>query len=346
MSVSCRPCDYAATLSRIPKLSRMIDQRRALRGAHRDWPDWCYLPDDLWTKDGWPFNIGEALNDPDALDQIQGDIVLAIWRITKGIYRFDSTVYSAISDTPITGNIPCEILFHLPEWCVYVETPAQNYADDNLHGFFATLNWDEGGEMELHLLLDRDAGLQSVVLPLGSWTLDDAVRKSEKGTAEWLEYVKPSMKQLGVHEWEQYALGERATPSALAPLVSLLVYLCSENAEFGSGTRPTRPQPKNTKRGPRIFPADKPTTWAIGVRMGAALRREYRNEDSQPQGGSHASPRGHIRRAHWHSYWTGPRTSDARTLIVRWIPPIPVNLNDHDDLPAVVRAVGNADDKA
>lgn len=36
-------------------------------------------------------------------------------------------------------------------------------------------------------------------------------------------------------------------------------------------------------------------------------------------------PRGHIRRAHWHSFWKG--TGEARCLDVRWLPPIPVNLD-------------------
>ncbi|WP_297391173.1 hypothetical protein [Acidiferrobacter sp.] len=333
-----------------------VDRVRAMRGrTHQyapaecaragllDWPDWCYAPQFVWES-GASEVIGQPLNlNYDDAMLLAGMMTLGTWRITKGIYRFDTTTYSEIHDTPISGDIPCEILYRLPEWCVYVETPSGAYCDplhghEAIYGFFALLDYGmKPQETYLILALHTGKGIMPFILPLGPWTLADAVRKT------WIT----AMNTIPGHPCQQSDTDADGIARALEPLLSLLVYLCSEAAEIGSGAhRPANPQPKRTKRGPRIFPADKPTTWDVGVRMGAALRREYRNEDSQPQGGSHASPRGHIRRAHWHSYWTGPRTSDARTLIVRWIPPIPVNLNDHDDLPAVVRAVGNADDKA
>ena len=48
---------------------------------------------------------------------------LAAWRVTQGIYRFDPTTFDALWETPVTGDIPTEVLFHLPEWCVYIPTP-------------------------------------------------------------------------------------------------------------------------------------------------------------------------------------------------------------------------------
>jgi len=46
-----------------------------------------------------------------------------------------------------------------------------------------------------------------------------------------------------------------------APLVSLLLYLCGDGADY---ERRERPHPKRTKLGWRLFPADKPTTWDVG----------------------------------------------------------------------------------
>jgi hypothetical protein len=57
--------------------------------------------------------------------------------------------------------------------------------------------------------------------------------------------------------------------------------------------------------------------------------------------GTHASPRHHIRRAHWHSYWLGKRDQrDARSAILKWLPAIPVNVTGVDDLTTTVRDVG------
>jgi hypothetical protein len=60
-------------------------------------------------------------------------------------------------------------------------------------------------------------------------------------------------------------------------LVSLVLYLCSENAEIrpgGGGDRlPAYPEPKKTKKGSRLFPPDRPTDLEVGYRLGASLRR-------------------------------------------------------------------------
>ena len=33
---------------------------------------------------------------------------LAAWRMTQGIYRIDPTLYAALSETPIAGDIPAQ----------------------------------------------------------------------------------------------------------------------------------------------------------------------------------------------------------------------------------------------
>ena len=60
--------------------------------------------------------------------------------------------------------------------------------------------------------------------------------------------------------------------------------------------------------------------------------------------GTHASPRPHIRRAHWHSFWIGKKDQpDARSVTLKWLPPIPVNVTGVDDLTTTVRDVGDPD---
>jgi hypothetical protein len=52
-------------------------------------------------------------------------------------------------------------------------------------------------------------------------------------------------------------------------------------------------------------------------------------------------PAPHIRRAHWHTFWTGPRSGAPRKPALKWIPPIPVAFGDvePDTLPAVIHRV-------
>jgi hypothetical protein len=45
----------------------------------------------------------------------------------------------------------------------------------------------------------------------------------------------------------------------------------------------------------------------------------------------------HVRAAHWHHFWKGPRDG-ARELVLRWLPPILVKMDEAPDL-ATVRSV-------
>jgi len=132
-----------------------------------------------------------------------------------------------------------------------------------------------------------------------------------------------------------------ATARYIEPLVSLLLYICSEAADYNNDATPSHAQPVKTKKGLRFFPPTVPQIWGVGERMGAALRRaESQNPgdtDTTPVEGK-TSPRPHIRRAHWHSFWTGPRDGE-RKRVVKWLPPTGVSMDyaEPNDAPLVIR---------
>ena len=49
--------------------------------------------------------------------------VYATWRMTQGIYRFHPEANAALVETPVTGPLPIEVFYQLPQWCVFIETP-------------------------------------------------------------------------------------------------------------------------------------------------------------------------------------------------------------------------------
>ena len=71
--------------------------------------------------------------------------------------------------------------------------------------------------------------------------------------------------------------------------------------------------------------------------MGSAIRhyRQVRLQESEKSGRPGEMMAPHIRRAHYHHFWKGPL--DDRELTVKWLPPIPVNVNG--DLPVTIRPV-------
>lgn len=214
---------------------------------------------------------------------------LGTWRVTQGIYRFDPTLYAEIIDTPVAGDLPNDVLYRMPEWCVYIETPGMQWFGTPLNGFFSHLEFDaNSGRPELRLLLDTATHLTPLPLHLGQWPLAESIRRM-------IDIA--SIQAMGVGIAPPAGV-TRPLSEAVEPLISLLLYLCSQNAEIGDGNRfPANPEPKKTKRGLRIFAPDKPVTWNVGIRLGAALRKA--RAESEAGDGTHAGPLPHVRRAHW-----------------------------------------------
>ena len=72
----------------------------------------------------------------------------------------------------------------------------------------------------------------------------------------------------------------------------------------------------SARRGPRLFPASEPRVWHVGEETGARLRQASAARRTPEE---RNAPRPHQRRAHWHTYRTGPRREG---YLVRWLHPI------------------------
>ena len=307
------------------------DQFRAGRGKDLpDWPDWCFAP--MAAAYAIVSGGGDNRVSPAQVGDIARVAALAAWRPTQGIFRFDPALYGALIQTTLTGDLPCEVLFRLPAWCVYIETPGREWMGSELHGFFAHMERDVGtGRDELRLLMDSRAGLLPVPIHLGPWPLSEAVSRAIDLSRAHATVIGAPMPD-GV---------DGVLADGVAPLLSLLLYLCADEAEIGDGTRhPTMPKPKRTNKGWRHFPPDAPSVWDVGVRIGAALRRAYHASETGQgtidQATGRARPRAHVRNAHWHTFLAGHGRTERK---LKWLPPIPVNIGDIDTLPTTVRPV-------
>ncbi|MEW6213482.1 MAG: hypothetical protein AB1631_34625, partial [Acidobacteriota bacterium] len=260
---------------------------------------------------------------------------LAAWRMTRGIYRFDRTLFNHLIETPIEGKIPIEVLYRLPEWCVYIETPGLILLGEEMAGFFAHLEWVPDLQVEeLRLLANLSSSLYPVALHL---TGGDLVSALDASLAE----SNAQLRRLGYSPIKMQTDHISMWAASIAPMLSLVLYLCTVNSELrdsrGTDRQPSNPGLKKTKHGRKLFAAQGPTEWEAGYRLGAALRAAER-EDSTPAVGSHKSPRPHVRRAHWHAYWTGPLDGE-RKITLKWLSPILVGVDDVDSLPGVIRDV-------
>lgn len=323
-----------------PGAWQWVDQFRANRGngALPDWPDWCFLP---LSGAHAIVGGGRELN----LDETRYVSVLgalAAWRVTQGIYRFDADVFRSLWETPIKGAIPVDVLYHLPEWCVYIETPGQQAFERPIHGFYAHLEWDPNeNHSELRFVLDfADAGDSlEALLGIPLHLIQGGIAESLQATVdEAIRNVRNFGLDVGSYIPDVHSETEQHLQPSFEPLVSLVLYLCSQAAEYVGDQRPSRPQPTKTKRGPRIFPPDMPTVWQTGFRLGAALRRAENLRRTGEGSAERRSPRPHIRRAHWRTYWTGPRSAE-QTPVLRWIHPVLVGADEDEEILPTIRLV-------
>jgi hypothetical protein len=287
---------------------------------------------------------------------------LFTWRATQGVYCFDDTIFGELCSTSVTGRIPAEALEGLPEWCCYIALPrARSIAGFNVAGFFANLNYDlDDQQRDLNLVLDATRPDGSAYLAPASLrlagTLEESISASvalmqrfvENGGGLGLGCAAPEMALAYVDHLRRHSEEHRRE---FAPLISLLLYLISANRDLRSGalTEPVRPRVQHTRRGgPRIFPPSAPRVWEVGYRIGATIRAGQGAvaRGHQPVNGSeeqmHASPRPHLRKAHYHHFWTGPLKGE-RQLIVKWLHPILVAAGGNEDpgiIPTVHRFVG------
>jgi len=328
-----RPLQILTSFStRYPKFWKQY--RRFLEGRGRNlpnWPEWCYCP----VAAAYAIISGGG-NNRCTLEQ-SADVgimaALAAWRVTKGIYRFDESLMESLLDTPLGGKLPHEILYRMPEWCVYIELPVDMaFGDDPIHGFFAHLEWDPGDERtELRLILDLNTAPVAIPLHLTGQTLEHAIA-AFMDEAIFQEASRSPMTSEQLAAW-QSGIGSAKDPlkDILSPLVSVLLYLCTENADI-SARAGDNPSSGERAKPDRRYAAKEPTTWETGFRVGAALRRG-RAASGEPQGGHHASPRPHVRRAHWHTYWRGPRGSQEPVL--QWLSPMLVGAQSGETIPTI-----------
>ena len=324
-----------------PEVWPIFEQVRLQRGkAYPDWPDFCFVPPSYFKAAMRRDLTRVHLKD----SRIEALGLFATWRMTQGIYRFHPEAYAALVQTPVTGALPVEVFYQLPEWCVYIETPGLIYEGSVLCGVYAHLYYTEhtvyNAFLELMFVsVDSARSMAIALVP------DLNIENVFHDVAKELQQSRPGMmmRSLGRKGMNSSQIAaymenlEQHFIQDISPILSLLLYLCSNQAQFrdarGSGRQPLNPTATRTKHGMRWFAPSRPTVWETGFPLGTALAQAREKIAAEEPGNTHrASPAPHIRRAHWHAYWLGPLNEPAkRKLDVRWLPPIAVNVELMDE---------------
>lgn len=302
---------------------REMEEGRAQYAADGVWPSWCALPlaatiAAVAEADGRPVSAGR-------MRDVQNLTAAYLWCRHKQIYVFDKTLSEILTAQEITGDIPFEALTRLPVPCVYIESHMKVMGRET-EGFFAWLEYDanqQWPELRAHFLSGGE--VMSLALPI-SGTLDQALdaygrsAMARGGLGGGL--LEPLLKK---------ALG--AQSDVFRQVVNLLLYLCADDTPDAGSTVQRR---RDGQAGAQAVTASGISqTILVGYRIGAVIRKGMHSDkgaqedarEGQPSG--HASPVPHVRRAHWHHFWHGPKDDPAkRELVLKWVPPVLVGAQD------------------
>jgi len=254
------------------------------------------------------------------------------WNLTKGAYVFDPDLFRSLVGAPL-DRLPVDLLTRLPEYAPLLVFPEPWQGGV---GAWVHLDLDTRfapAHLEFRAVLLGENGRRlPLLLDLTGATLEECIQGTQTETL--------LSQQLVGMEGVSFPA---AVFDTVRGLLNLALYLASEEPDLSGRPRPLPGVAQRRKdRPPRAYPEPDPLRIEVGWRIGAALRRA-RQEGARPEGGTGKSPQPHIRRAHWHLYWTGegsrkdPSKAQPR---VRWIEPVLVGADRlKDELPAVVRSV-------
>lgn len=300
------PENHVSTLMRSLGISsRDIDR---VRSGHEKWPKWCFAPFATWAT-----SVVRSRRDLQKVKDLTCAITVIPWRYSRSVYRFDSDVYRELIATPFSGELPGEVLLRLPEWSIFVEMQ-----DEAVSGVFVSLEYVSAGKVELRFVFCAGDRLIPFYINLSAGTIEKSFEES------LMEYEKVAGGSDKVKAEYAELLGEDL--SLVKKALSLVLYVCSDEAEIrdrdAPDWEPAFPRPKVTKGQERLFPADRNRVVDVGRELGAMLREgAAKSEPSAPTG---RTVRPHLRRGHWHGFWTGPRKEnrDQQKFFLKWLPPV------------------------
>lgn len=259
-----------------------------------------------------------------------------MWRSCKQVYRFEPEFGRLIAGQPLDSDLPSEVLARMPYPVLFVECPMTlddgqalgcwMYVDDD---YFIGMGDDGEARTERNLVCLR-LGEDMRTYPLAiSLELETVAAAAE-------EAVAYDSRADDAFYGGKGARDPRHAKKMVCEALNLAMYVCSEQADVEVSYVP-KPPTKNPKKR-KYNKGSLATVHDVGYRIAAALSQSGGDPHrGKGEGGWSTAP--HMRRAHWHHYWTGPRDGE-RQCIVKWIPPVPVNMGKGDVVPTVHERMG------
>ena len=314
-----RPLDlYRAGERRYPGIYRDLEAMERANGAPGlRWPDCCILP----INAAFTALVGKYGASTMEAARYAAEITGAYcWDKHRIIYNVDTALAGMLAeqaaDTADTDVLPSELLMRLPYPCVYLALPGLNA---ELDGALVWIDHDtnrDAPELRAQYCY-RDGATEAGVLHLVPGTIGDCIADTN---AEILRNAGGDAPRLGGADSREM--------QRLLTVIQIILYIVSDASDVEMRTPPRLSRRRDRRKGkPK---EERPiTTGAVGIHIGAAIRRQKQRPAPEQGGtGAGAPKRPHTRRGHWHHYWVGAHDTPERRLVLKWTPPTLIHPDD------------------
>mgnify|MGYP001622999877 CR=1 FL=1 len=260
---------------------------------------------------------------------------LAGWRRYKSIFQFDAELAGELKETDLNETIPIEVFDMMPYPYIFLQMQGTHYGALVCREYDLDHYW---AELRIYILGEYGNLLGAPILHLTGGTLrqafEDAERYSQENIKLWPD-DKPSDKMIASANKLERELARTFLP--------LVLYLCAVNSEIDDPVSVTG-EARKVQLKEISTPKDKAgevTIFPVGEEIGLKIREykegQHKRTDVEPvPDDKHKSTTGavpskrspHVRRGHYHHYWTGSKTKGTRKLILKWTAPVFVHGND------------------
>lgn len=258
------------------------------------------------------------------------------WLKYKQVYRFSSDLFNLLTEETDSESVMSDIfLYKLPFPCFFVENKVMIGGREYI-GFYVLRRMSPEKDCEEELFIqfvqaDKERSFLYVALPLRP----GCAKKVSELLEERYNYIPfdPS----DPHKREEFVeMGKKA--------VNVIAYLCTDKPDIVKIKSSSGNQNVN-KKGKAPKKKDTVTIGQVGDKLARTIRESrvryvYEGETTHEGRGKGTPKSAHIRKAHYHSYWTGKKDgSEERQLTVRLMSPIFVKGGNNQ--PTTIRKVSD-----
>lgn len=260
------------------------------------------------------------------------------WSKSREVYDFNEYLAAELCEEDLPKQVPTAVFDHLPYEIFYIhmptDMPSLNHSTEehtwhHIDGFAVWRETNAENKEAIMFMAIFDPPYASKTMTGKTITVPYSVITFDLSFDTFADVVADSIARdeetFGI---EHQRDNTKVYESMFAHLINPLLYVISKNADTKRVTKESVPLTTNERRTERKRRgAGTEGVTQVGSRIGPALG-EYRTKSSaSTHDASKYKTSPHMRRGHFHHFWTGKRYENhpGDKLIVRWVDPIAVN---------------------